>query len=217
MSDETPTERLAEATEELAEERKRSSALMIALIVIGVLLLAGVVTVLVILLTRTPAESAAPLPTPVDTPSATPSESATPVESVTPSPTPTPTPTPKPTATSQPQPQPQPDNKGAFTSFSNTKTVSCNSTFPPGYTIPKVSFSYSTKNASSVWFIMGGGDAADAGAFPMPLSGNQSDVYGDTIEYPCGQASQKYTLTIVGKDGQHVSKTFTVKNTGDVY
>jgi uncharacterized protein (DUF2147 family) len=84
---------------------------------------------------------------------------------------------------------------------------------------PGISFNYTAKNASSVWFLFGEGDAADAQAFPMPISGNQGDVYGGgaKVEYPCGQATAKYTLTVVGTNGQHVSKTFTVKNTGDQY
>ncbi len=70
-----------------------------------------------------------------------------------------------------------------------------------------------------MWFIFGNSDAADAGAFPMPLSGNQDDVYdaGSKVEYPCGAASAEFTLTVVGNNGQHVSKTFTVTNTGDQY
>jgi len=95
--------------------------------------------------------------------------------------------------------------------------VFCNTSNPPGYTVPGITFNYTAKNASSVWFLFGEGDAADAQAFPMPISGNQGDVYGggSKVEYPCPQASAKFTLTVVGTNGQHVSKTFTVTNIGD--
>jgi hypothetical protein len=50
----------------------------------------------------------------------------------------------------------------------------------------------------------------------VPKSGNQDDVYGSpgSMEFPCYQGQQKYTLTVVGTNGEHFNKSFTVKNTG---
>jgi len=215
MSDDTPTQRLPQSGSdagELVEERKKSRALLIILIGVGGAILIALIVLLVILLgggSGTPTAN----PTATETTSPTPSDSPTPTESATPSATPTPTPTP-----TQEAAPPPPDTSPGFASFSRGSTVSCNQTNPPGYTTPGISFNYTSKNASSVWFVFGTSDAADAGAFPMPLSGNQNDVYGgSTVEYPCGQATAKFTLTVVGNNGQHVSKTFTVTNDGDVY
>lgn len=215
MTDDTPTQRLPETTDatgELVEERKKSKALLFTLVGVGAALLIAIIVLLIILFSSgqaTPDSSATPSDTPTTSP--TPSDSPTPTESATPTPTPTPTPT--------AAPPPPPDTSPGFASFSQGQTVFCNATPGPGYTPPTISFNYTAKNASSVWFLFGEGDAADAQAFPMPISGNQNDVYGGgtPIEYPCGQATAKYTLTVVGNNGQHVSKTFTVKNTGDQY
>lgn len=210
MSDDTPTERMAEVSEELVEEKKKSRLLLIILIALVGLLVVALIVTLAVLLTR---GSGGPdtAPTPTVTASETPTPTPTESESATPTPTPTPTPT------QAPPPPPPPDNTPAFTSFNFNGSVFCNASFPPGYVPPVIAFNYQTKNASSVWFLFGEGDAANAAAFPMPLSGNQDDVYGggSSIPYPCYQPQEKFTLTIVGTNGQHVSRTFTVKNVGD--
>lgn len=216
MTDDTPTQRIPEtdATGELVEERKKSRALLYTLVGVGAALLIAIVVLLIILFGGKGTADPTVTPTASDTPtvSATPSDSPTPTESATPTPTPTPTPD------SAPPPPPPPDTSPGFASFSRGASVMCNSTPGPGYVPPGISFNYTATNASSVWFLFGEGDAADAQAFPMPISGNQNDVYGgSTVEYPCGQASAKFTLTVVGTNGQHVNKTFTVTNDGDVY
>jgi hypothetical protein len=216
MSDDTPTRRMPEAPDaagELVEERQKSKALLYTLIGVGAALLIAIVVLLIILFGGGDKATPGSTPTASDTPttSPTPSDSPTPTESATPPPTPTPTPT--------AAPPPPPDTSPGFASFSQGQTVSCNQENPPGYTPPGISFSYTAKNASSVWFLFGEGDAADAQAFPMPISGNQGDVYGggQKIEYPCGAETAKFTLTVVGNNGQHVNRTFTVTNTGDTY
>lgn len=215
MSDDTPTQRLPqnETGDELVEERKKSRALLFVLIGVGAALLVAIIVLLIILFGGGGGTPSAD-PTASNTPSATPTQSDSPTPSATPTPTPTPTVEPEPTQA----PPPPPDTSPGFASFSRAATVSCN-TAPgaPGYTPPGISFSYTAKNASSVWFLFGEGDAADAQAFPMPISGNQGDVYGggSTVQYPCPQESAQFTLTVVGTNGQHVSKTFTVTNTGD--
>jgi hypothetical protein len=219
MTDDTPTQRLpetADATGELVEERKKSKALLFTLVGVGAALLIAIVVLLIILFSG---GTAAPGSTP--TASDTPITSPSPSDSPTPSATPTPTPTPTATATPTAAPAPPPDTSPGFASFNRTGTVECQSppsegggpVAPPN---PQVKFSWSAKNAQSVWFQFGVGDAADAGAYRVPLSGNQDDVYGSagSMEFPCYQAEQKYTLTVVGNNGQHVNKSFTVKNDG---
>ncbi len=214
MTDDTPTQRLPETTDangELVEERKKSKALLFTLVGVGAALLIAIIVLLIILFGGNGGGDPQATPSSSDTQSAspTPSDSPTPTESATPTPTPTPT----------AAPPPPPDTSPGFASFNRGETVFCNSTNPPGYTTPGISFTYTAKNASSVWFLFGEGDAADAQAFPMPISGNQGDVYGGgtKVEYPCGAETAKFTLTVVGTNGQHVNKTFTVTNIGDTY
>ncbi|WP_309711919.1 hypothetical protein [Pseudolysinimonas sp.] len=220
MTDDTPTQRIPETTDaagELVEERQKSKALLFTLVGVGAALLIAIIVLLIILFGGGSGDPQA-TPSSSDSPSAspTPSDSPTPTESATPTSTPTPTPT--------AAPPPPPDTSPGLASFTlATQNVQCQSPPAPGGggvvpPNPQVRFNYTSKNASSVWFVFGTSDAADAGAFPMPLSGNQDDVYGspNSLEFPCYQAEQKYTITVVGNNGQHVSKTFTVKNTGYV-
>ena len=216
MSDDTPTQRLPQgsAESELVEERKKSRTLLYILIGVGAAILIALIVVLVMLFTRDGDPESAPTPTTTTSSSPTPSDSPTPSES--------PTPTPTPTPTADPPPPPPPDTSPGFASFNlSTQNVQCQSPPAPGGggvipPNPQVRFNWTAKNAQAVWFVFGTSDAADAGAFPLPLSGNQDDVYhsANSMEFPCYQAEQKYTITVVGNNGQHVSKTFTVKNTG---
>jgi hypothetical protein len=221
MSDDTPTQRMPEAPDaagELVEERQKSKALLYTLIGVGAALLIAIVVLLIILFGGGDKATPGSTPTASDTPttSPTPSDSPTPTESATPTPTPTPTPT--------AAPPPPPDTSPGFASFSlQTGTVTCQSppagdpgdapVLPPS---PQMRFTWSAKNAQSVWFIFGTDDAASAGAFEVPLNGDQDDVYGSSgsMPFPCPQTEQKMTLTVVGNNGQHVNKTFTVKNNG---
>jgi hypothetical protein len=50
----------------------------------------------------------------------------------------------------------------------------------------------------------------------VPLAGDESDFEFDQ-NFPCNQETAQFTITLVGDDGEHVSKTWTVENTGDVY
>jgi len=212
MSDDTPTQRLPQgsAESELVEERKKSRALLYILIGVGAAILIALIVVLVMLFTRDGDPESAPTPTTTTSSSPTPSDSPTPSE------------TPTPTPTADPPPPPPPDTSPGFASFNlSTQNVQCQSPPAPGGggvipPNPQVRFNWTAKNAQAVWFVFGTSDAADAGAFPLPLSGNQDDVYhsANSMEFPCYQAEQKYTITVVGNNGQHVSKTFTVKNTG---
>lgn len=61
---------------------------------------------------------------------------------------------------------------------------------------------------------MGTDDAVDSGFMQVPTAGDESD-FPYPLQFPCNQDTQKYTLTLLGTNGQHVSKTWTVTNSGD--
>jgi hypothetical protein len=213
MSDDTPTQRLPQSggdAGELVEERKKSRALLFVLIGVGAALLVAII-VLVVTLTS---PRAGTIPVADTTPPATPS--ATPTDTPTPTATPTPTPTPTPSETAPPPPPP--DTSPGFASFS-APNVECPEPVDSGEEMGPpalIEFSYKAKNAQSVWFIFGNEDAADQGIFEMPLQGNQTHIYdnNDPIYFPCNGATTTMTLTVVGNNGQHVNKTFTITNNG---
>jgi hypothetical protein len=218
MTDDTPTQRIPEAedaTGELVEERKKSKALLFTLVGVGAALLVTIVVLLVIAFNPRPGTVPVADPTPV----VIPSESPTPNESPTPTPTPTPTATPTPSETSAPPPPPPPpDTSPGFASFS-APSVECPEPVESGEEMGPpalITFSYKAKNAQSVWFIFGNEDAANQGIFEMPLQGNQTHIYdnNDPIYFPCNAASTTMTLTVVGNNGEHVNKTFTITNNG---
>jgi hypothetical protein len=212
MSDDTPTQRLPQSGDagELVEERKKSRTLLFILIGVGAALLIAIIVLIVILVT--PRAGTVPVAdtTPPPTSSATPSDS--------PSPTPTPTPTPTVSESAAPPPPPPPDTSPGFAAFS-APSVKCPEPVDSGEEMGPpaiIKFSYTAKNAQSVWFIFGNEDAADQGVFEMPLTGDQDDIYGsaDPIYFPCNGASTTMTLTVVGNNGEHVNKTFTITNNG---
>jgi hypothetical protein len=225
MSDDTPTQRFDAAGDaptqrlsatqptdvplEVAEERK-SRRLIIIFASIGGALLLGVLILLILLLTRGDG-----VPT-ASTSSPTPTASSTPSVSPTPSATPTPTPTPTPTATAAPPP---PEETGPrFTSFSAPSTEGGCSAGGPGFpeTRPNVEVSWASAGTDEAWFVGGSGDAAEAGYMQIPLNGNQND-FPFQREFNCGGDSDTFTITLVGPDGEHVNKTWTVENTGDQF
>jgi hypothetical protein len=224
MSDDTPTERFDVAGDapterltpaagetvplEVVEERK-SRKLILTLGIIGGLLLIGVIILLVALLTR----GGTPTALPTDSASPTPSSSAT----ATSTPTPSATPTPTATQTQAPPPPPPPDNSTAFTNFIPEKTVECYYSEAPNFDPPPllIEVSWTSKNAVSAWFAQNVPDAADTGYMQIPVNGDESDFPYDQ-EYPCYQPNNSYTITIVGPNGEHVTKRWTVTNEGHV-
>lgn len=196
MSDETPTERLAEATEELADERKKSSALMIALIVLGALLLIGLIVVLVVLLTRPSEGTAAPTPTTTESTSASPTPTATESES----PTPTPTP-PAPTPTQAP-PAPPPSVIVSYTvSDSN---VDCTAA---GESIP-VTFNWNTTGSEVSFGVQT--DFADSQPFQTGLP----PVGGITVNHQCSADGdqQKYSIAVFHNGDVIARQTLVVRD-----
>ena len=109
------------------------------------------------------------------------------------------------TPSSQPPPPPPP---GEFTSFAAPETQRCNS-HGKGHQNTDLQVSWSTTDATEVWVAAGTQDAVSAGTEQVPLSGNQ-DSLPMPLELDCGSRTSTFTLTLVGDDGAHVSKTWTV-------
>jgi hypothetical protein len=50
----------------------------------------------------------------------------------------------------------------------------------------------------------------------LPINGDQNDFqYPVTLQ--CDQDKTTFTITLLGSDGSHLSKSWTVKNTGDKF
>jgi hypothetical protein len=191
-------------------EDGKSKRLLIILGSIGGALLLAVLILLVVLLTRdSGSPTAGESPTGSASPSATVSES--------PSPTPSQSPTPTPTATED-APPPPPEATGPELSELNTgSSVQC-SAGGPGFdpTRPLIQVSWQTQGTNEAWIVQGTSDAADSGFMQIPLSGTQAD-FQFPLEFPCNQTEAVYTITLVGPDGEHVSESWSVANTGDVF
>ena len=221
MSDDTrdtPTERINAAIieDDLQEEKQKSRGLLIGLIAAGALLLAAIIVLVFIVSRNTDGGGTSALPTPGTTsgPSSSPTDEASA----------TPDPTPSAIETDEPDDGDDGDDSGqsdppptgaAFTAFNPKNQVECdkggpNFTPPP----PPIKISWSTVRTQSAWIVGGTSDAADSQFMQIPVNGNQSDFQYE-LQFPCFQSSTKYTITLVGTDGQHVSKTWKVTNVGD--
>jgi hypothetical protein len=217
MSDDTPTQRLdtpaSSIGSEAEQEGKKSRGLMIALMAIGAAILIGIIILLIVLL----GGSGKPVAVGTTSPTPTVSTSDTPTASITPSASPTSTPTP--TATTPPSSGgggSQPTG-AAFTSFSAVTQVTCDQGTQQ-FTPPPIAIQvkWATVRTNSVWIVFGGSDAADSQFMQLPVSGNQSN-FPYELDYPCGAASTEVTMTLVGSDGHHVQKHWTITNTGDKF
>lgn len=221
MSDDTPTQRInsgdgdaptqridTDGAESLSDEKQKSKGLLIGLVVAGGLLLLAIVAITFILLNRGQSN---PITVGTDAPTSTSSSTPTPGTTETSSATPTPTSEPE-----QPDEPEQPQSTAAeFSTFQPKKEVTC-STGGPDFTPPPptIQISWATIRADSAWIVQGTSDAADSGFMQIPLNGNQSD-FQYQLDFPCFQADATYTITLVGSDGNHVSRSWTVKNIGD--
>ena len=222
MSDDTPTQRFpstggdlptqrlgtAEVQEDLHEEKQKSRGLLIGLIVAGALLLVAVIVIIFVLLGGSQGDG-----DPITGPSPSESSSADPQpsESATPEPTPTETPD---TPAGPPATTPQIDSFAVSPS-----SWACNTSAPIPVDDPKLTFTWSTTNASHVYF--GVGETNDAeqngmGWEDLPVDGSSGDFPGgmDFIFY-CPVESQSYTITATDNAGHRTSRTVTVTNTGD--
>jgi hypothetical protein len=208
MSDDTPTQRFdAQPAATGPGEPKRKSRLALILGIVGGVLLLAVI-LLVVLLVRgqgTPLAAGTNSPIANTTPSAAPSVTTPPV---------TPTASASASAKSAPPPPPPPQSTDpAFTTFVVQSAInSCSS--GPYYTgaPPIIKVTWATVRTNSVWIIQGTDDAADAQYMQLPVSGNQSN-FPYELDFACGSPSATYTMTIVGSNGKHVSKHWTIKNT----
>ena len=208
MSDDTPTQRFdTPAAPPAAPEQpqRKSNRLLPLAIIVGAILVAAIVVLVVVLVTRGNSGQVVALST--NTPTPTTSATQTP-----PSPSATPTPTPTPSHTTAPPPPPQ-STDPAFTKFVVQSAInSCSS--GPYYTgtPPTVKVTWNTVRTASAWIIQGTDDAADARFMQIPVNGNETN-FPYSIDFACGTASSTYTITLVGTNGKHVSRHWTVKNT----
>ena len=81
---------------------------------------------------------------------------------------------------------------------------------------PLVTVSWNSASAVAAWYVNGSSDAAAAAYLQIPLAGDETDFEYDQV-FPCNQESATFTITLVGDHGEHVSKTWTVENTGDTF
>lgn len=202
---------------ELTEEKKKNRALLIIIGAVGAILVAAVIVLLIFVLGGNGTTGGSNVdPSNSQSASPTPTESDSPTPSATPSDPPSATPAPTVTVTAAPPPPPP--SGPAFTVFAPDTTVTCQYGNPPNFSPPppKIEVRWETQKASQVWFIMGTDDAVNSGFMQVPTAGDEGN-FPYEIDYPCNQTSQKFTMTILGTNGQHVSKTWTVKNNGDVF
>jgi cytoskeletal protein RodZ len=167
--------------------------LLIVLLVIGGVLAIGIIVLIVVLLARGTGTSLADAST---SPSASESVSATP--------TPTPTPT---TGGTRPTSAPV-DTSTHFTSFNVVTTVHCDTT--GNSPKPVVTLSWASQNAVEAWFSPANVDAKDQGYMQVPTTGNQNDLTDEHL-FDCNhRQTEDVTITLVGANGQHVSKHATI-------
>jgi len=166
--------------------------LLIALLAVGGLLVLGIIALIVVLLTRGSGGSA--LADATSTPSTSANASATP------------TPTPS-TGAAQPTSAPV-DTSTHFTSFNVVTTVHCDTT--GNSPKPVVTLSWASQDAVEAWFSPANVDAKDQGYMQVPTTGNQNDLTDEHL-FDCNhRQTEDVTITLVGPNGEHVSKHATI-------
>ena len=197
MSDDSPTKVLPTTTSGTASfgsgptrprSKPPSRGPFIAFIVLAVVLVAAVVVLANILISRANA--------PVALPTGTPTTSA---------PSPSNDVSPTPTFTIQPTPVVQP--AGSFTTFAAAPTGRCDGRGRRDQQ-PNVQVTWGTLNATQVWVGTGTGDPVGVGE-QVPLAGDQ-DSFPTPLTLHCNGQAQEFTMTLVGADGGHVSHTWSV-------
>ena len=175
--------------------------LLIALVAIGGLIALGVVALIFMNIGKGLADDPgadAPSPSTSATPSVEPNASATPTETG-----------------AEPE-EPAVDTSTRFTSFNAPTETECDAGDEDGQ-LPKppILVSWSSANAVEAWYSPSDEDAKDDGYMQIPLSGNQDDLTDEHL-FPCfHEPSHPYTITLVGPNGEHVSRTWVVTNVGD--
>jgi len=166
--------------------------LLIALLAIGAVLAIAIIVLIVVLLTRgtggTSLADASTSATPSATASATPTVSAEPTPAQ---------------QTSAPV-----DNSTHFTSFNVVTTVHCDTTGEAPK--PEVMLSWASENAVEAWFSPANVDAKNQGYMQVPTTGNQNDLTDEHL-FDCNhRQTEDVTITLVGPNGDHVSKHATI-------
>jgi hypothetical protein len=177
-------------TPDTAQPGGKLSPLVITLIAIGGLLLLAVVAMAFLLLGRgLGGDALVAASTATPTPSPTPTASTTPV------------------ADDQGADSPvEADSTPRFTSFDAPTTVTC----IQNQDKPEIMFTWTTENAAEVWYTSGPEDAKDDNYMQVPLSGSQNDLTDEHL-FPCDhRQTSDYTITLVGLNGEHVSKYWVV-------
>jgi hypothetical protein len=206
MSDDTPTQRFdAPAGTPVKQPRKRNPVL-VAAIIVGAILVVAIIVLVVVLVGRGGASQNAALTLP--TTSAAASSTATAPASA---PVATPTTTPSASHTTA-APPPVQSTDATFTTFApDLSKYSCSS--GPYYSgpTPILKVKWATVRAVSAWIVQGTSDAAESGFMQIPLSGDQSN-FSSPLDLSCDPPSSTFTITLVGTNGKHVSKSWTVIN-----
>ena len=79
---------------------------------------------------------------------------------------------------------------------------------------PELEINWASKQSVSAWI---GIDVDDAyGLVEIPVTGESDDLPDDFV-FPCHQPQATFTITLVGEDGGHDSKSWTLLNDGQVY
>ncbi len=220
MSDDTPTQRFpstggdlptqrlhtAEAHEDLHEEKQKSKGLLIGLIIAGSLLLVAVIAIIFVLFGGAKSDGdALPVPFPSVTSSPEPSESVTPE--------------PTPTDAEDPPPVPQSTSPQIDSFAVSPSEWVCNTSAPVPVADPQLSFSWSTTDATHVYFAVGSTNDAEQNGMgwdDLPVDGSSGDFPGGMdFTFNCPVESQSYTITATDDSGNRVNRTVTVTNTGD--
>lgn len=97
-----------------------------------------------------------------------------------------------------------PTTAGAFTSFSAPSSATCGDHGAPS----TLAVTWATTGAKQVWVARGSGDAASSGE-QVPLAGNQS-TFKTPLPIDCTGSADVFTMTLVGENGAHVSRTWSV-------
>jgi hypothetical protein len=170
--------------------------LLVALLVIGGVLAIAIIVLIVVLLTRGTGGSSLADATSSATASDTPSASPTPTSDTN-------------TNTNDTQQTAAPvDNSTHFTSFNVVTTVHCDTT--GNSPKPEVMLSWASKNAVEAWFSPANVDAKDQGYMQVPTTGNQNDLTDEHL-FDCNhRQTEDVTITLVGPNGEHVSKHATI-------
>jgi hypothetical protein len=122
--------------------------------------------------------------------------------------------TPGATGTSAPPSAPSqpPAQAGAFTVFTVPPSQQCRGHGNDRQEV-HVQATWATTNATQVWVAQGTTDAVSVGVEQIPLSGDQNS-FPVSLPIDCNSRSMSYTMTLVGADGAHVSRTWTVMIVG---